>query len=195
MPSPEPATRSVPTATRPSPMSEAVRAGETAAVGDATRRATWTRRAPALVIDIAPNLGAAIVLGIAYANFLLTVLHEPDNGAVPRQFGTAATTAVVGGVLALLALGWTLFNRWLRGGHTGQSLGKRVLRIRLVSENTAAPIGAFQAFVRDLVHILDALTCVGYLWPLWDERRQTFADMLMNTVVIEVLPTPKWPGG
>jgi hypothetical protein len=25
---------------------------------------------------------------------------------------------------------------------------------------------------------------VGYLWPLWDEKRQTFADQIMKTTVI-----------
>jgi hypothetical protein len=25
---------------------------------------------------------------------------------------------------------------------------------------------------------------VGYLWPLWDDKRQTFADQIMKTIVI-----------
>jgi hypothetical protein len=37
-----------------------------------------------------------------------------------------------------------------------------------------------------LAHILDSLPCyLGYLWPLWDAKRQTFADKVMGTVVIE----------
>ena len=41
------------------------------------------------------------------------------------------------------------------------------------------------AFVRKLAHILDALPCyVGYLWPLFDAKKQTFADKVMNTVVV-----------
>ena len=27
---------------------------------------------------------------------------------------------------------------------------------------------------------------IGYLWPLWDPMRQTFADKLMKTVVIKI---------
>ena len=65
-----------------------------------------------------------------------------------------------------------------------QSLGKRVTNIKLIGEETYAPIGARNAFLRDLVHILDALTVVGYLWPLWDDKRQTFADQIMKTVVM-----------
>ena len=55
---------------------------------------------------------------------------------------------------------------------------------RLIGEETNAPIGAKNAFIRDLVHILDALTVVGYLWPLWDDKKQTFADKIMKTIVV-----------
>ena len=35
-------------------------------------------------------------------------------------------------------------------------------------------------------HVLDSLPCyLGYLWPLWDAKRQTFADKIMSTVVVE----------
>ena len=41
------------------------------------------------------------------------------------------------------------------------------------------------AFVRDLAHIVDSVICyIGYLFPLWDARRQTFADKIMSTVVL-----------
>ena len=37
------------------------------------------------------------------------------------------------------------------------------------------------------------LLCVGYLWPLWDAERQTFADKLMHTVAVTtpVEPLPR----
>jgi uncharacterized RDD family membrane protein YckC len=50
------------------------------------------------------------------------------------------------------------------------------------------PVGGGIAFVRDLCHILDGLPCIllpiGFLWPIWDSRRQTFADKIVNTVVV-----------
>ncbi len=55
----------------------------------------------------------------------------------------------------------------------------------LIGEPTGQPIGPLNAFLRDLVHILDGIAYIGYLWPLWDEKRQTFADKLMKTVVID----------
>jgi uncharacterized RDD family membrane protein YckC len=54
----------------------------------------------------------------------------------------------------------------------------------LLGEESNAPIGPGNACIRDLVHLLDALTVAGYLWPLWDDRRQTFADKIMKTIVV-----------
>ncbi len=58
---------------------------------------------------------------------------------------------------------------------------------RLLSEETGQPIGTLNAFLRDLCHIIDAIICyVGFLFPLWDAKRQTLADKIMKTVVIPV---------
>ena len=40
-----------------------------------------------------------------------------------------------------------------------------------------------KAFLRDLAHLLEGICFVGDLFPLWDQRRQTFADKIMTTVV------------
>ena len=38
---------------------------------------------------------------------------------------------------------------------------------------------------RLLVHIfLDSFFYVGFLWPLWDPQRQTFADKIVGTVCV-----------
>ena len=42
------------------------------------------------------------------------------------------------------------------------------------------------AFVRQLAHIIDSLICyIGWLFPLWDAKRQTIADKIMSTIVID----------
>jgi uncharacterized RDD family membrane protein YckC len=88
-------------------------------------------------------------------------------------------------LVSLAGLGWTIYNRWYRAGTTGQSLGKKVLNLRLVSEQTGEPIGPLMAFVRDICHIVDAIICyIGFLFPLWDSKRQTLADKIVKTVVI-----------
>ena len=91
---------------------------------------------------------------------------------------------IIGLSVMLASLAWVAYNRWMIAGKTGQSLGKRMTKIRLIGEETNTPIGAKNAFIRDLVHILDALTLVGYLWPLWHDSKQTLADQVMRTVVV-----------
>jgi uncharacterized RDD family membrane protein YckC len=97
---------------------------------------------------------------------------------------------IIGMVIMVAALGWTIYNRWITAGRTGQSLGKRITEISLISEETGRPIGALNAFLRDLVHILDGFAYIGYLWPLWDEKKQTFSDKLMKTIVVHAAQPP-----
>ena len=74
-------------------------------------------------------------------------------------------------------------------GRTGQSLGKRVTGTWLVGLDDGRPIGVLDAFLRDLLHVVDGLAYVGYLWPLWDDQRQTLADKIIRSVVVRT-PVP-----
>ncbi len=74
-------------------------------------------------------------------------------------------------------------------GRTGQTIGKRRLGIRLVAEATGQPLGPWLSIGRQLVHVLDSYSYVGYLWPLWDVKKQTFADKILHTIVVRA-PTP-----
>ena len=124
--------------------------------------ASWLTRVGAYIIDGIP---AWILFGIGEA---LTV-----HGAA------------IGGLLFLAGLGWIAYNRWFQGGRTGQSLGKKVTDIWLLGEDTGQPIGAGMAFVRDVAHIVDAITCyIGFLFPLWDGKKQTLADKMVHTIVV-----------
>jgi uncharacterized RDD family membrane protein YckC len=76
---------------------------------------------------------------------------------------------------------------WLKykEGTTGQTAGKKVLGIKTIKEQTGEYLGFGMAFVRYLAHIIDGLPCyIGYLWPLWDAKRQTFADKIVGSVVV-----------
>lgn len=144
--------------------------------------ANWGKRVGAYLIDgIIASLPVLIaaVYSMATAN---TVGYDMD--------GRAVTEPTVAGGLALLVgyawmLGVQIWNRWVQQGRTGQSIGKKALGIRLVSVQTMAPIGPGMAFVRDLCHFVDGIFYVGYLRPLWDAKKQTFADTILSTLVVE----------
>jgi uncharacterized RDD family membrane protein YckC len=100
-------------------------------------------------------------------------------------FMLARVSVTLGIIGWLLSIGWLIYNRWYLGGVNGQSVGKLALSLRLVSDETGEPIGMLMAFVRDVCHIVDSIICyVGFLFPLWDAKRQTLADKIVKTVVI-----------
>ena len=92
----------------------------------------------------------------------------------------------LGLLLSLAALAWAIYNAYLNGS-TGQSIGKKVAGLKVVSESTGQVIGGGLGIVRWICHFIDSLIClVGWLFPLWDAKRQTIADKIMKTVVINV---------
>jgi uncharacterized RDD family membrane protein YckC len=79
-----------------------------------------------------------------------------------------------------------LWNRVFKQGRTGQSVGKKAMGIRLVEERTGQPVGPGMSFVREIVHVVDGIAYIGYLWPLWDDKKQTFADKILSTLVVRL---------
>lgn len=91
----------------------------------------------------------------------------------------------LGTLFWLGAIGWGVYNGYLQG-ETGQSTGKKIAGTRLVREADGQVIGGGLGVGRFFLHILDAIPCyVGFLWPLWDPKRQTFADKIVKTAVIK----------
>lgn len=90
-----------------------------------------------------------------------------------------------------LALGYLVYiGIWLyllyMQGTTGQTVGKKVLNIKLLREADGQVVGFGLSVGRAFVHIVDAIPClIGYLWPLWDAKKQTFADKILQTVVVK----------
>jgi uncharacterized RDD family membrane protein YckC len=96
----------------------------------------------------------------------------------------ALSSRPLGNLIGLLGFAFALYNAYLNGS-TGQSIGKKVVGTRVVSEATGQPIGGGLGIVRYFAHIIDLVICfVGFLFPLWDAKKQTIADKVMKTVVI-----------
>lgn len=162
----------------------AVRAGATSESGTAPRHqaqvASWGRRVGAHLVDWLVTLSPGLVVGpFAY----LTAERGTDYFGEPSiMTSPAGDWAVLGGLVAAVAL-W-VWNRWLRQGRTGRSVGKQLLRTRLVDARTGAVPGVGRTAGRELAHVLDWPGSIGYLWAIWDPRGQTFADKALSTVVV-----------
>lgn len=109
-----------------------------------------------------------------------TVNDEVQSCDLPTAAGWGIIVAT--GLLGL-AVFFVLYSKAV--GTTGQFWGHRAANVRIVNALDGSPIGAGKAFGRWWAHYLDSLPCyLGFLWPLWDEKKQTFADKICGTVSI-----------
>jgi uncharacterized RDD family membrane protein YckC len=93
----------------------------------------------------------------------------------------AAGIAVMGVGLLIIAI---IYIRAL--GRTGQTWGRKIVGIRVVSIDTGAPIGVGRALGRYLfANCISGLVCyLGYLWMLWDGKNQTWHDKVVGSIVV-----------
>ena len=126
--------------------------------------ATWSKRAYGALVDWVP----IFIVGV---------------------IGAFCGIAWLTGVLDVLAVAWAIYNIGYLGGSTGVTFGRKFAGTKLVGESTFQPIGAGMGIVRLLAHVIDcAIVYVGFLFPLWTPKKQTIADMIMKTIVIENEP-------
>lgn len=119
-------------------------------------------------------------------------------GTVHSFFNSGGNESMIGGIVQfVLGVGWVVYNVGYVGGNTGVTYGRRVAKTRLVSAATGQPIGPGMSILRYFAHIVDSIICyIGWLFPLWDAKRQTLADKMLNTVVLDESPTtPPAPYG
>jgi uncharacterized RDD family membrane protein YckC len=152
-----------------------------------TGYAHWIKRVGAYIIDgILTNLaGLPLIVGYVMLIASLDPVTDPETGVVTTSGDPSGLSLVVMLIGALTWLAFFIWNTFIKQGRTGYTIGKGVLGIKLIGEQTGQPIGAGMAFVRQLAHILDSICLLGYLWPLWDPKRQTFADKIIKSVVID----------
>ncbi|MGE2719197.1 RDD family protein [Mycolicibacterium celeriflavum] len=149
---------------------------------------SWFTRVVAWLVDSIPIF---ILWGIGYALLLGTQETACITDVSEYQLGEFCATgaSTVGqfafALTSMLVLAYVIWNYGYRQGSTGSSIGKSMLKFKVVSEKTGQPIGFGMSIVRQLAHIIDAAICyVGYLFPLWDAKRQTIADKLISTVCL-----------
>lgn len=94
----------------------------------------------------------------------------------------AGWSLVVDAVAFLGLLSFGIWNSGYLQGATGCSIGRRVAGTKLLSIETGRPVGFRQAVTRQICHLLEF--GIGYLRPLWDRKRQTFADKIAGTIVV-----------
>jgi uncharacterized RDD family membrane protein YckC len=149
---------------------------------------SWITRVVATIVDAIPVIvigGIGEGIAIATGNNSCVANTEGYGGACTSSFSAVGILASF--LAGLILVAYSFWNWGYRQGTTGSSIGKSALKFKVVSEATGQPIGFGMSLVRQLAHIVDGAICyIGYLFPLWDAKRQTLADKIMSTVCVPI---------
>ena len=75
----------------------------------------------------------------------------------------------------------------------GQTPGKRVMCLRIVRSD-GDRVRAGNAVRREVGYVISGILFLGYLWILFDSRRQGFHDKLAGTIVVYSWPEAELKG-
>ena len=172
-------------------------AGEFAAKSPYVR---WPTRVLAWIIDYIPYF---LILSIGSAYFVTTALQqvtvcvtdtsEFNLGDFCARGNQGATTGgwIALAVSFLVGFVYLLWNCGYRQGTTGSSVGKAILKVKLVGETTGQPIGFAVAALREIEWLViylagGLLWLISVLFPLWDDKAQTLVDKVFKAVCLPV---------
>jgi uncharacterized RDD family membrane protein YckC len=105
-------------------------------------------------------------------------------GAAPFIIGFALSTVseILGGIVVLLGVAWSLFYYLFADGFTGgQSIAKRWLDMHVVDATTGAPCTFWQSFLRNV--LLAVLGPIDWIF-IFGGRHQRLGDMAAGTIVV-----------
>jgi uncharacterized RDD family membrane protein YckC len=127
------------------------------------------------------------------AAFLDWVLIGVLAAAIGQLFGvevpTAASTAgdavnlqPAPGPFVLVEL---VYFTYFHATSAGQSIGNKIMGIRVLDAATGRSLPYVRAFTRALVSSLSALALfIGYVWMLWEPRKRTWHDIVADSLVV-----------
>jgi uncharacterized RDD family membrane protein YckC len=148
------------------------------------------RRLGALLID-------GLILGLVQQ--VLSALYAPPQITGPHLLAASLELSLPLSQwkldITLAVITFCYF--WLQHARSGQTLGKRVLGIRVVDAETLDPVGSGRAGIRALYYLWALIPVLGalfqtldMLWIFWDQRKQTLHDKIAETIVVSNRPSP-----
>jgi len=130
----------------------------------------------------------AVVLGIASVDDCdrTTALDgtKTIECAQGQLKGGLLAAAIVLGLIGIVVVA-VLYLRAL--GRTGQTWGRKLAGVKVVSKESGATIGFGRALGRTLfANVISQQICLlGYLWMLWDKDKQTWHDKVIGSIVVK----------
>jgi uncharacterized RDD family membrane protein YckC len=137
--------------------------------------ASWGSRVLASILD-------SIVAILLMAAGAITGLAL--SGSMDEMSDAGGAAMIIGYAAGIV---FQIWNRLIRQGRTGQSLGKKVVGLKIVAPETGALIGFGRNFGREVCAFIFNYFCfLNVLWPLWDDKHQTWHDKVASDIVIKL---------
>ena len=128
-----------------------------------------------------PRAGFGVRLGAALVDGILISIVQGILWALTNQAVASALGLLIG----------LAYYTYFEGGQSGQTIGKRMLGIRVYDFRQGGAIGYGRALLRYVGRIISSIPCLlGYFWMLWDKEKQTWHDKIATTVVVPVSDYP-----
>jgi uncharacterized RDD family membrane protein YckC len=140
----------------------------------------WRR----IVASMVDSFVTRIISGVLVFAYLFeaqeTIISYSNEGRLVAAFGLfVGVTMVVSVLVAVLydVISWTRFE--------GKTVGYKLLGVQLVQVD-GGPVTVRTALLRIVGSVLAALPLgLGYLWILWDKKKQGWHDKIAGTYVLE----------
>ncbi|WP_248961651.1 RDD family protein [Sphaerisporangium perillae] len=120
---------------------------------------------------------------------IVGVLTSPFSTTVAQRLPDGTVEVVRAGNGLMVAAVWFLYFWLLTAFWNGQTLGKKLFRLRVVQFPTQEPVTAGQAAVREAVYgIFGVVCCLGVidlLWILFDGKKQALHDKAASTIAVD----------
>jgi uncharacterized RDD family membrane protein YckC len=141
--------------------------------------ASFGRRLVAFIIDIVLLLIALLVFGVIVLALNNLIPAHPES-LISYAFGALVILVMISAALSALSIFLLYFP--LLEGRFGQTIGKKLLELRVLKEN-GLHIGYKQAFLRRISFYFDIFP-FDALFVFFTEKRQRGFDIIARTVVV-----------
>lgn len=134
----------------------------------------------AALIDLLVLVAVTLLIALPFG-FLFAAV------ALAGNYPALLINLLFGPLVAILIVVWILYFTYFEGTE-GETLGKKVLHLKVVDVATGQPPSLGRAFVRTLLRIVDwlpALYFLGFVVAALTDRRQRLGDLLAGTVVVK----------
>lgn len=114
---------------------------------------------------------------VSFENQTLCPPGKPEGSSIAAGIGLMLIGLIVVVVLYIRAL-----------GRTGQTWGRKIAGVKVVGSTSGQPIGIGKAIGRQLFagFISGQIFYLGYLWMIWDDKKQTWHDKIVDSIVVKV---------